>query len=54
MKKLIVALLLIALAACEDRDCDPGQHYADGLCYADVDGGAAVDAPTDAGVSPSD
>ncbi len=47
--RAILFLILAATAGCDDDgDCDPGQHYANGLCYATVDGGVAIDAARDA------
>ena len=46
--RVILFLILAALAGCYDDECDPGQHYAHGLCYATVDGGVSLDAVPDA------
>jgi hypothetical protein len=49
-RRVFTLLLAAALApACESDECDPGQVYADGLCYPAVDA-APADGSTDAGI----
>jgi len=47
--KLLLCLALLLAAACDHTDpCDPGQTYANGVCYAAPDAGVApADAPHD-------
>jgi hypothetical protein len=48
MKLLLVLSILLGAACDRDTPCDPGQTYANGVCYVAVDAGAApADAPHD-------
>ena len=47
--KWLLLLSLVFVAACDhETPCDPGQIYANGVCYAPPDAGAPpTDAPHD-------